>query len=165
MSLFRIPRRIRRPLTASIGEAPLTLMLPDPDDTLRLLTFGDAAALGLALFDSVVEREILVLLDEHRRITAMVVDPPAEVGLLAGRCLAPVLDVPFCQTLVISYVDRVDDPAQFRDLYLAVRRAHVVQGLQLIDMVLVALDRTYSLAIAHDPDPVWFDPVMSADAA
>jgi hypothetical protein len=140
-------------------------LLPDPDDTMRLLTFGDAAALGLALFDSAVEREVLVLLDEHRRITAMVVDPPAEIGLLAGHCLAPVLAVPFCQTLVISYVDRMDDAAALRDLYLAVRRAHVLQGLQLVDMVLVGLDRTHSLAIAHDPDPVWFDPVVSADAA
>lgn len=165
MPLFRVPRRIRRPLTASIGEETFTLLLPDPDDTMRLLTFGDAVALGLALFDLAVEREILVLLDEHRQITAMVVDPPAEIGLLAGRCLAPALDVPFCQTVVMCYVDQVDEPDSFRQPYFALRRAHALQGLQLIDMVVIAADRTYSVAIAHDPDPVWFDPVVTADAA
>ncbi|HSB85106.1 MAG TPA: hypothetical protein VLD86_02300, partial [Ilumatobacteraceae bacterium] len=41
--------------------------------------------------------------------------------------------------------------------YFELRRIHLLQGLQLLDVLLVDHQRVSSLAIACDPDAVWFD--------
>ena len=84
---------------------------------------------------------------------------------VAGR--VPGLEVPFCQTICIVLVDRVVDgppTADDRRGYQSLRRMHVLQGLQLMDVVLVDGERVQSLAIACDPDPIWFEP-FTPDAA
>jgi hypothetical protein len=108
----------------------------------------------------------LVLLDELRTVTAVVVDPPPPVGVLIGRCEVPGLEVPFCQTMSLVVVDRVHEGAPSHDDrtgYLALRRFHVLQGLQLLDVILVDGERVQSLAIACDPDPIWFEPFEPFD--
>jgi hypothetical protein len=140
---------------------PFALWLPDPDDPVAVHDFGAAAALAFDALELPAERELLVLLDELRTITAIVVDPPPPVGLFIGQCDMPGLEVPFCQTMSLVLVDRVvPGPAgdDDRSGYLALRRFHMLQGLQLLDVILVDGERVRSMAIACDPDPIWFEP-------
>jgi hypothetical protein len=145
---------------------PFALWLPDPDDPVLVESFGDAATLAFELLELPAERELLVLLDERRTITAIVVDPPPPVGVFIGRCDIPGLEVPFCQTMSLVLVECVHDgPPSDDDRrgYLALRRFHVLQGLQLLDVILVDGERVQSLAIACDPDPIWFETFDPAD--
>ena len=107
-----------------------------------------------------VQREVLVLLDEQRRISGMLLDPPAELGLFVGRCAVPGLEAPFCQTVTIVLRDHVPTgPPDEHDKrgYHALRRIHMAQGLQLLDVLVSDGDAVRSLAIGCDPDPIWFD--------
>jgi hypothetical protein len=169
MTLHRRPRSRahRRPLQLEFETEPFSLWLPDPDQPIVLADFAETATLAFELLELPGEREYLVLLDEHRVVTAIVVDPPPAVGVLIGSCEVPGLEVPFCQTICIVLVDRVvEGPPNDDDRrgYQSLRRMHVLQGLQLMDVVLVDGERVQSLAIACDPDPIWFEP-FSPDAA
>jgi hypothetical protein len=106
-----------------------------------------------------VERDVLVLLDERRRVTSMFFDPPTTLGLFVGWCDGPGLEVPFSQTMTICVSDHVpDEPAAHdREGYFELRRLHLLQGLQLIDVLMIDQERVASLAIACDRDAVWFD--------
>jgi hypothetical protein len=146
---------------------PFALWFPDPDEPVLVHTFGDAATLAFDLLELPAERELLILLDERRAVTAIVVDPPPPVGVFIGRCDVPGLEVPFCQTMSLVLVDRVHEgPPSNEDRtgYLALRRFHVLQGLQLLDVILVDGERVQSLAIACDPDPIWFEEFHPIDS-
>lgn len=172
MSAHRHPRsRTRRhSMPLEFESEPFAVWLPDPDDPVAIENFGDAASLAFDLLELPVEREMLVLLDERRTITAVVVDPPPPVGVFIGRCEIPGLEVPFCQTLSLVLVDRVVEGPPTEDDrrgYLSLRRLHVLQGLQLLDIIRVDGERVQSLAIACDPDPIWFEtfePLQLPDA-
>mgnify|MGYP006339135375 FL=1 len=45
--------------------------------------------------------------------------------------------------------------------YHALRRAHMAQGLLLLDVLLTDGNRVRSLALGCDPDPVWHDEFTS----
>ena len=163
MSAHRRQRsRARRHLMPLEFETePFSVWLPDPDDPVAVQSFGDAATLAFELLEFSAERELLVLLDEQRIITAIVVDPPPPLGVFIGRCDVPGLEVPFCQTMSLVMTDHIHDgPPSDDDRagYLALRRFHVLQGLQLLDVILVDHERVQSFAIACDPDPIWFEP-------
>ena len=82
------------------------------------------------------------------------------VGLLVGMAALPGVEAPFCQTMciVIEPHVRTGPPTrQDRRGYQALRRAHMAQGLLLLDVILTDGDTVRSLAIGCDPDPVWFD--------
>lgn len=164
---FRLPRRRPR-LKVSWDEHEWSLFLPEPDDPVVIATFADASCLALDVVDLPVQREVIVLLDEHRRITALLLDPPAEVGMFVGQAELPGFETPFCQTMVIVIDDEVaqgmPSPDQAR-AYHAIRRAHMAQGLQLLDVVLTDGDNVCSIAIGCDPDPVWFDDVVAPPIA
>jgi hypothetical protein len=154
------PRSRRRSLRIELDHDPFGIWLPAADDPLVLAGFGDAASFAFEVADWEVEREVLALLDAQRRVTAMLLDPPPPVGVLIGSCELPALEVPFCQTLSVVVADRrlggpPDDDE--RQGYLSLRRLHMLQGLQLLDVLLVGDDAVQSLAIACDPDPIWFD--------
>jgi hypothetical protein len=154
-------RSHRRPTPYSLGDEPFHLWLPLPDDPLVVTDFGEVAALAFELQELPVTREALVLLDELRRVTAVLLDPPPPLGVFIGRIAVPGLEVPFSQTISIALVDHVvDEPpsSSERDGYYALRRMHMLQGLHLLDLVLVDNDRLRSMAIACDPDAVWFEP-------
>lgn len=145
--------------------------LPDPDDPPLLASFGDAAALAVSMLDLGALTEVLVLLDHERRVVSMLIDPPAEVVFAIGWLDGPGLEVPFTQTLVVQVVPVVrseapsaTDALHFRRL----RSTHVLQGLELLDVIRVDHDRVQSLAIALDPDCAWFrgpDPAEPAPAS
>lgn len=154
-------RRTHPALRIEYERASCVLWLPDPDEPPVLTGFGDAAALAFAAcLELPVEREALVLLDERRAVTAMLLDPPPEVGVGIGWCDGPGLEVPFCHTLDIVVVDRVaGGPPSDHELhgFHALRRLHVLQGLLLLDVVQVDGDRVRSLAIAAGSACAWFD--------
>ncbi|HAP76851.1 MAG TPA: hypothetical protein DCR14_12295 [Acidimicrobiaceae bacterium] len=156
---FRLPRRRPR-LEFDSPEHPWSIFIPDPDDTVVVGGFGEAAMLAAEVFELPAHHEVLVLLDERRRITAMLLDPPAEVGVFVGMAALPGVEAPFCQTLSIVLQPQVEpgppDPNDRRG-YHALRRAHMAQGLLLLDVLLTDGDTVRSLAIGCDPDPVWFD--------
>lgn len=155
------PHHPARPHLHGIGSGThdaFAIWLPGADDPLHLDSFGDVAAFAFDCADLPVEREVLVLLDEDRRVTAALLDPPPPLGVFIGRTDIPGLEVDFSQTLSIVFVDTVrDDPVPAEDVegYQALRRLHLLQGLFLLDVVLVDDDRACSLSLATDPDPVW----------
>ena len=137
-----------------------TICHPPADEPIVITGFGEAAMLANFVVGLSVEREALVLLDELRRVTALLLDPPAEVGLLVGMAALPGVEAPFCQTMSIIVVPHVSTrpptPDEYNG-YHGLRRAHMAQGLLLLDVVLTDGDIVRSLAIGCDPDPVWFD--------
>ena len=82
-SRFRLPRR-RPSLRLQSPDHEWFMFHPDPDQPLVVSGFGEAASLAAIVMDLPVRNEMLVLLDEHRVVTAMLLDPPPEVGLFVG---------------------------------------------------------------------------------
>ena len=105
-----------------VRERAVRAVVPRPRRAGLVKTFGDAATLAFELLELPAERELLILLDERRAITAIVVDPPPPVGVFIGRCDVPGLEVPFCQTMSLVLVDRVPRGTAQR------RRPHRVPG-------------------------------------
>jgi hypothetical protein len=141
------------------------VLFVEPDDAAVLATFADASVLSRHLADA-VRSEALVLCDEFRRVVAVLFDPPAELALAVGWSLIDVMDVPAAQTLLVTTTKQATLTADHALQYAALRRTHMLQGLQLLDIVVVGDDSTVaSVAISHDPDPVWFDPVALPSAA
>ena len=105
---FRRPRlRSRRNvIDIHFGDQPCYVWLPNPDDPVIVAEFADAANLATAVLDMPVEKEVMVLLDERRQVTAMFADPPTELGLFVGWCDGPGLEVPFSQTMMICVADQ-----------------------------------------------------------
>ena len=167
---FRRPRlRSRRNvIDIHFGDQPCYVWLPSPDDPVIVAEFADAANLATAVLDMPVEKEVMVLLDERRQVTAMFADPPTELGLFVGWCDGPGLEVPFSQTMMICVADYVPIAAldeRDRIGYFELRRIHMLQGLQLLDILIVDQERVQSLAIACDRDAVWFEEFAPISAA
>jgi hypothetical protein len=169
MSLRRPRLRSRRHvIDIHYGNQPCYVWLPNPDEPLVIAEFADAANLASGVLDMPVDKEVLVLLDERRHVTALFADPPTELGLFVGWCDGPGLEVPFSQTMTICVADHVAEaPPSEKDRtgYFDLRRLHMLQGLQLLDILMVDHERVQSLAIACDPDPVWFDEFAPIEAA
>ena len=165
---FRRPRlRSRRNvIDIHFGDQPCYVWLPNPDDPVIVAEFADAANLATAVLDMPVEKEVMVLLDERRQVTAMFADPPTELGLFVGWCDGPGLEVPFSQTMMICVADYVPIAApdeRDRSRYFELRRIHICR-LQLLDTH--RRPRAgQSLAIACDRDAVWFDEFAPISAA
>jgi hypothetical protein len=169
MSLRRPRLRSRRQvIDIHYGNQPCYVWMPNPDEPLVIAEFADAANLASGVLDMAVDKEVLVLLDERRHVTAMFADPPTELGLFVGWCDGPGLEVPFAQTMTICVAHHVPQaPPSEKDRvgYFELRRIHMLQGLQLLDVLMVDHERVQSLAIACDPDPVWFDEFAPIEAA
>jgi hypothetical protein len=162
------PRSRHRALRLDYDAEPFAIWLPAADDPLVIADFGDAASLALELTDWDARNEVLVLLDARRRVTAMLIDPPPAVGLFIGTLDLPALEVPFCQTLSIVVAEPPSNgppPDRHRQGYHSLRRMHMLQGLQLLDVILADPERVQSLAIACDPDAIWFDEFEPLDEA
>lgn len=165
---FRLPRRRPR-LDLDWQHHRWAIYLPDPDDPLQVTGVGEASILATELTALPVRREALALLDEHRRLTALLLDPPPELGLFVGvaaRCGVPGLDTPFCQTLLVEI--EPDAAActpgdSHREAQRAIRRAHMAQGLLLLDVLLTDGDVVRSVSCTFDGDPAWFDEVASGE--
>ena len=139
----------------SIGSGPDNdVVLPDP-------LIGDAYASihfdGQTYTITTLQRKAEVVVNGKKRGKHKL---SHDDKLVIGSCELPALEVPFCQTLSVVVADRrlggpPDDDE--RQGYLSLRRLHMLQGLQLLDVLLVGDDAVQSLAIACDPDPIWFD--------
>lgn len=171
-SRFRLPRQRAR-LRLQSGAHRWSVFLPDPDDLLVVAGFADASVLALDVVELASDgtscTEAVVLLDDDRRVTAILIDPPPEVALGVGLAAAegvPGLEAPFAQTLIVLARELVpltpDDDV--RQSFHTLRRAHAAQGLRLLDVVLTDGDRVHSVAIAVDRAPAWFDDVTAAPA-
>jgi len=141
------------------------LWLPHPAEPIVVASFADAVSIAFEVADLPVERELMLLLDEYRQVTAMLLDPPPPLGAWIGQTEVPGLDVPFTHTLSVVLVDQViagppDD--RHRTGYLALRRMHVLQGLALLDVMVTDGRAVQSLALACDPDPIWREPFEAA---
>ena len=157
---FRVPGRGHPALRQQSGDYHWGICYPDPDEPIVIAGFGEAATLATDILDLPVCNEVVVLLDERRRVTALLLDPPCEIGLFVGHAALPGLDAPFCQTMcVVVNAEVYSGPPRDVDRrgYQALRRAHMAQGLLLLDVILTNGDTVRSLAIGCDPDPVWFD--------
>ena len=168
---LRLPRRRQPTLRFASLEHEWFVFAPDPDHPLVVRDFADAANLALDVADMPglpVQHEALVLLDEQRRITAMLLDAPGEVSLFVGRAAVPGTETPFCQTICIELHQAVcsgPPRADERRGYHSLRRLHMAQGLLLLDVLITDGNDVRSLAIGCDPDPVWFDPLFDPGSA
>lgn len=162
----RVSRRRRQALPLQSGEHCWSIFHPDPDEPIVIAEFGDAAMFAAEIGQLPVHHEAVVLLDERRRVTAVLLDPPAEVGMLVGLADLPGVEAPFSQTLciVIEQVVQGGPPCEEDGRgYHALRRAHMAQGLLLLDVLITDGDVVRSLAIGCDPDPVWYDEFIPLD--
>jgi hypothetical protein len=160
---LRLPRR-QTVLDVEYDHQSFSVWCPRPDTSVVVADFGDAASLAATISDLGVQREALLLLDAQRRITAILVDPPGEVGLWVARVPVPGIEAGFCHSLVVSWRSQLPQsrPGEHDiEAYRALRRVHMAQGVMLLDVLLTDGDSVRSLAIASDPDPVWFDDVAS----
>jgi hypothetical protein len=160
MSFVRRPRRRRRPSIHLLHDGSACAVVhPDPDEPIILGNFTAAAALAFELAELDVDDEALVLLDDDRRVTAILLDPPAELGLCIGNLDAPGLEEAFTHTLSIVYQPTVAAAVSSADIvgYRSLRRIHMLQGLSLLDVILTDGSRVHSIAIACDPDAAWFE--------
>jgi len=66
---------------------------------------------------------------------------------------------------VAHYVPLAPPDEKDRIGYFELRRIHMRQGLQLLDILIVDHERVQSLAIACDPDAVWFEQFAPISAA
>jgi hypothetical protein len=133
----------------------LQVWKPDPDQRLRVDDVGDVMGLALAVLDSPVTREALTLIDHTGAVTAVLIDPPADVGLFVD-----VADLPCAATLLFVLRDNVpvrrpDDDD--RRAYAALQLAHQAAGVRLLDVILTHPDRVQSLAMAFDDRAAWID--------
>jgi hypothetical protein len=147
------------------GSHDFRLWLPHPAEPIVVASFADAVSLAFEVADLPVERELLVLLDEYRQVTAMLLDPPPPLGAWIGQTEVPGLDVPFTHTLSVVLVPEViagRPDHRHRTGYLALRRMHGLQGLALLDVLLTDGHAVQSLALACDPDPIWHEPFEAA---
>ena len=164
MPFVHRPRHRRRPTLQLLYEGESCAVVhPDPDEPITIAGFAEAAALAFELVDLDVRREALVLLDERRQVTAILLDPPATVGVYIGRVDGAGLEVPFIQTLSIVFQRSIaaHAPQDEIDGYRALRRVHMLQGLLLLDVILTDGERVQSMAISSDPDAVWFEPAAN----
>ena len=156
---LRLPRR-HTFVAVEYDHQPFQVWCPPPGVALTVADFGDAVSLAATITDLPLQREALLLLDGQRRITAILIDPPGEVGLWVARVGIPGVDTNFCHTLVVSIRAQLfTGPPADHDIeaYRALRRVHMAQGLHLLDVLLTDGDSVRSLAIGADPDPVWFE--------
>ncbi|MBI4883414.1 MAG: hypothetical protein HY826_05100 [Actinobacteria bacterium] len=165
---LRLPRRRQQALKLESGNHSWSILHPGPEDSIVIAQFADAVMLATEVFDLPVCHEVLVLLDEHRRVTAILLDPPADVGLFIGMVELPGVEAPFCQTISIVIDPHVPaGPPSDNDRcgYHALRRAHMAQGLLLLDVLLTDGENVRSLAIGCDPDPAWYDEIVAVDGS
>lgn len=156
----RLSRRRCQALALQSGEYCWSVYHPDPDQPIVIAEFGDAAMLAAEIGQLPVRHEAVVLLDARRRVSAILLDPPPEVGMFVGLAELPGVEASFSQTMCVLLDDKVagGPPADDdRRGYHALRRAHMAQGLLLLDVLITDGDVVRSLAIGCDPDPVWFD--------
>lgn len=156
----RLGRRRHHSLRLQSEAHYWSIYIPDPDDQIVITGFGEAAMLATEIAEMGVEHEVVVLLDERRVVTALLIDPPAEVGLFVTLAHLPGVEAPFCSTMCVvvePFVSTGPPSHDDRHGYQALRRAHMAQGLLLLDVILTDGDTVRSLAIGCDPDPVWFD--------
>lgn len=142
------------------------IWLPHPGEPIVVASLADAAALAFEVGELPVEREMMLLLDSHRQVTAMLLDPPPPLAAWIGHTDVPGLDVPFTHTLSLVLVHEVAaglPEHRHRSGYLALRRMHALQGLTLLDVLLTDGARVKSLALACDPDPCWTEPFEAAE--
>ncbi len=157
---FRVPGHRHPALHLQSGDYHWGMCYPDPDEPIVIAGFGEAAMLATDVLDLPVQREVVVLLDERRRVTALLLDPPCEIGVFVNHADLPGIDTPFCHTMCVVLSNEVyTGPPRETDRrgYHALRRAHMAQGLLLLDVILTDGDTVRSLAIGCDPDPVWFE--------
>lgn len=156
-------RRRANTLTLTTQTHSFMLWFPDADDVPALHRLGDASTLAFVLLDLPVEHDALVLLDESSQVTAVLLDPPADVVLGIGSAFGAGLEVPFTRTMAITIRDHfVVDAPTTDDIYCynILRRAHMMQGIEFIDSLIVNADQVTSVAMAHDPDAVWTLPAV-----
>lgn len=147
-----------------LGDEEFRIWMLHPDDPAHIHTVGDAIELAADVPMLPVEREVLVLLDDERRVVALLLDPPAVLGVMIGRAPIPGLADTFTTTLCIVVSDDAGPTAtdHQRTGFHALRRFHALQGLRLLDVVLTDGTHVHSLAGELDPDPSWDEPYDAA---
>ncbi|MFM7685062.1 MAG: hypothetical protein ACKPDI_03935 [Actinomycetota bacterium] len=157
---LRLPRRRQPSHRLSANDHEFSVLVPPPDEPILVPSFREAVMLAMDIRELPVQHEALLLLDERRHVAGLLLDPPAEVGLLIGAVLPDDCDLRFSQTIDIVLRDTVapgppDD--HDREGFEALRRIHLAQGLLLMDVLITDGDNVRSMAIACEPEPIWFE--------
>jgi hypothetical protein len=162
MPILRRPRlRDRRQtVTLAVGDECCRVWLPPAEAPLVLDRFGEAVALSFALLDAPIEREALVLLSAEQQLVAIAFDPCAVIGLAPRILASDGLVEDFVRTMLIvpKLTISLEPTMEEIEDFDALRRRHMLQGVELIDMFVVDTDATRSMAMAlSDRDCFWHD--------
>ena len=149
----------RQTLQLTMEAVPLDLWFPEADEPIVIDDFPAAVSMVDWLSDGPINDAALVLLDEHRQITSVILDPVPGVCFFPGMIDGPGFEVDFANTLLVMFPDdlaEVDD-GEMRQCYETMRKHHALQGLLLLDIVVVHDNDVRSSSIAYDRDSVWFE--------
>jgi len=156
-------RRRLRGGSATLEELSFRYLSPLADGcTIVLADLADAAGLAFELFDFEVQDGAIILLDEERRVTSVLLDPPPDIAAAIhwGRESDVAVDV--AHLIVVVRRDRVvEAPPSDEDvvLYWAAQVVCVAHGVQWMDLLVANPHQLQSIGFVCDPESVWHEHV------
>lgn len=141
------------------------LLPPFGVDPIILTDVADAASMVFELFEVPFHDAAVVMLDERRVVTAILLDPPPDVDLILSWHGAAADVIPCCQIVVVVVKDEiVEAPVSEEDeaFFRALQRAALEHGVLLMDVFFANPHKLQSLAIVCDPHCIWNDELDDA---
>lgn len=138
------------------------LFRQDDADPVVIHDLADVGMLTFDLFDLGLVDGALVLVDERRQVTAILLDPPPNIDLMLRWAREPDIGAEFSQIILIVARDRIAyAPPCDEDIavYRAAQRMCSAEGLLWMDLIVANAHKMQSIGIVCDPDTVWLDPV------
>jgi hypothetical protein len=156
----RSRRRLRGGAT-TLDEPSFRFLAPlDDGCAIVLADLADAATVAFELFEFDVQETAVMLLDEQRQVTAILLDSPGGIADAIHWGRQPDVAVDFCQLLVVVRRERViDAPPLDEDveLYRAAREICSAHGVQWMDLLLANPHQLQSVGFVCDPDSIWHE--------
>ena len=156
-------RRVRSaditPDTGTVGTITCRYLVPLRDGcTMKIADIADAATLAFELFDFEVADGAWIMLDEHCRVTAVLLDPPPDVNFMLAWADDPDLGVECVQAILMVRRERiVVEPPSVDDvaMYETTKFMCLAKGVLLMDMIVANPHQMQSVGFVCDPDSVW----------
>ena len=156
-------RRLRGTGSTALERVQFDVLFRQDDaDPVVIHDLADVGMLAFELFDLGLVDGALVLIDERRQVTAVLLDPPPDIEMMLRWAREPDIGAEFSQVILIVARDRiVQAPPTDEDVavYRAAQQMCLADGVLWMDLVVANPHALQSIGIVCDPDSVWHDPV------